>query len=404
VASIGSISFEFDDGPSRTAVGFWLDKKASLNTDYRVDDNWTVSIRSGEDAIVAKSKMILNSNDAYVAARGTIDRALDLICFGLNEPLLLKSPNDDHLVVDTRGSKRTLTYRTRSPCPIRVAPLQIAVRDADGREISPKLIRPVWRPVLHYYRLSQTRDNMFDAYRYMFLAFEALLQSQCPIRQRPKENEVGWLKRALGQLANQINLEALLPPSEADPIGAFVEDQYTKLRLPLFHAKKSADTLPHEGLLEEDLTPAYSSITTLVRHALNEMLQYRGQSGQVSNFLFQAGIDTLLAKKGLIAAFTADNTPVMSGDEVLSPRGDPIVEFDTLGAEPRSNKQNRLIMASVSVTERISKNPVHRLGLVAEDKVLILGGIENPLLLDQIGTFRFELEFSLINRNMPRWT
>ena len=182
------------------------------------------------------------------------------------------------------------------------------------------------------------------------------------------------------------------------------EEHYTTLRLPLFHAKKSADTSPHEGLSEEDLRPAYSRLTKFVRHAINEIFEARGQSVVFTNFVFQSMVGGMLETKGLVAAFACDDTPVSSGEEPLSPKGGAIIEFERLEVEPRSNRGTRVVTASLDMSNAIPKGPVHRLGLLAEGKSLCLFAIENPLDLSGLDTFRFELEYHFTSLDTPKWT
>lgn len=404
MASIGSISFEFNKEPSCTAVAFWLAKTADFNVNRQLDSGWEISIRKSEDLIVARSKSILKREDALKLARNAAEETLDLICFRLNEPILLKPLDDSYLVVETEKHKRKLIYRMPAPWTLKMGPLNITVHDKDGNQIQPIRIKPIWRPVLRYYRLSQTRENMFDAYRYMFLALEALLHSQWPIIKRPREQEVEWLVRAIGELNKKIDLNPFLLAPAADQARAFVRSQYINLRLPLFHAKKSADTLPHEGLSEADLMPAYARLTRLVRHAINELLQLRGQSGEFTNYVFQTGIESLMQTKELFAAFSCDDTPLSIDEEPFSPQGKATIKFEDLQAEPSSNNRKRLVTAKLGLTESTPKGPIHRLGLLTGEKPLLLSTIENALDLDGIDIFQFEIEFSFINGNMPKWT
>jgi hypothetical protein len=76
-------------------------------------------------------------------------------------------------------------------------------------------------------------DDIFDAFRNMYLAFELLLSAKYP---KGKEREIEWLQVSLAAAAADLNL-ANLTPAGVDPVIHITDRVYSNARLPLFHAK-----------------------------------------------------------------------------------------------------------------------------------------------------------------------
>lgn len=401
MAAIGSLTLDCNGS---TSVAFWLDSKARSSVDRKLDNGWTVSIRSQQDVAVATSRQTAATVEAQIAAaRDAIEETLDVICFRLNDPLKLKPLNTDYFVVTQQNGKRVLTYRTVLQWKMNAGPFFVTITDATGKAVNSANEKPTWQPVLRYYRLSQTRDDIFDAYRYMFLAFEALLFSLWPITTAPKENEGDWLLRAVGELAKRINLIPYVPTVTSDLPRAFVESQYAKVRLPLFHAKKSSVTLPHEGLDEEAVVGAYSRLVRLVRNGLNEFYSMRGQSAVLTNYVFQTTLTKIFQNENLRVAYCQDDTPFDENDDRFSPKNLAFISFDKMEFEPETNSSSRLLSASVALTPGMPKSSIYRIGLIEGMKHKVCSVINTPINLEGIDEFRFELMFSFVNLNTPKW-
>lgn len=109
-----------------------------------------------------------------------------------------------------------------------------------------------WSPVLRYYRFSQMSDNLYDAYRWLYLTFEQLLQMLCPVKIKKDgricERENEWMRRALSAMEKSSgilnNMYGL--PDMHQLIEKFLKEQYRETRCKLFHAKGWAMIPNHE--------------------------------------------------------------------------------------------------------------------------------------------------------------
>src|SRR5664279_4158410 len=84
------------------------------------------------------------------------------------------------------------------------------VRDAQGNIIPPPPRSTFWHESFRYYRLSQTTDDLFDAYRNVYLALESVLSTISPQKVnaatgRIAEQEGQWFERALTDAGNVTN-------------------------------------------------------------------------------------------------------------------------------------------------------------------------------------------------------
>jgi hypothetical protein len=112
--------------------------------------------------------------------------------------------------------------------------------DAHGNEIPPPLyVPPPHHPAYGYFRYSQTAESVFDAYRNMFLAFEAVLDHIAP--KKSGESEAEWLGRAVTDAVQKhaADLAAFVRTPGKDPVEAFIGAHYAAVRCAVFHAKSA---------------------------------------------------------------------------------------------------------------------------------------------------------------------
>lgn len=401
--SIGTFSVDLDSDPATKVVALWIKSKSPISLDHQTSDGWSVTIREGHDVVKAVTKnACLTVAELVGLARNAIEESFDLACFRLNAPLELKSSDRDYFLLSRENGKRVFVYHTFAHLKMAAGPIGIQVTNAAGDIVAPAP-SAAWQPVLRYYRLSQTRDDIFDAYRYMFLAFEALMFSLWPLRVRPRESEFDWQLRAVGELGRRINLVPYVPASAPDLAKAFVDSQYSQIRLPLFHAKKSSGSSPHEGLLESDVVAAYSRLTRLVRATLNEYFGMGGQSAVFTNYAFQIGLDAIATLPGLSFAMSLDDAPVDPSEESFSPNDLPVVLFDSLDILPSSNSPTRTFMGQLKIPTDFPSGLYHRIGLIFDSGPMAIALVEQGLDFRATDEFRIELVYLFENLNAPKW-
>ena len=130
-----------------------------------------------------------------------------------------------------------------------------------GMSAHPQLIRadgsvdlgvPVQSPkaqaAFRYYRFASSSEDLFEAYRYLYLSLESALDDLHPSPKRGEKkpgkkprSEKEWLAGALRQAISQYSLD-LSPYSTAalDPVDQFIKQHYELTRCATFHGKKGS--------------------------------------------------------------------------------------------------------------------------------------------------------------------
>ncbi len=128
----------------------------------------------------------------------------------------------------------------------------IVVRDKNGKVVPSPPPMEQHHLGFRFFRYSQVSEDLFGAYRNMYLAFEHLLSSKHP---KGKELEVQWLSRALNLVSDELNLDSIANASEKNSVEFIIDEVYRNARLPLFHAKNGKLFFtPANELADEEAT------------------------------------------------------------------------------------------------------------------------------------------------------
>jgi hypothetical protein len=154
--------------------------------------------------------------------------------------------------------------------------------DAHGNEIPPpRYVPPLHHPAYRYFRYSQAAESVFDAYRNMFLAFEALLDHIAP--KKPGERETEWLRRAVTDAVERhaADLAAFVTTSGKDPVDGFIGAHYAAVRCAVFHAKSAGGRALRPGTLaDHDLVlHQLLAVQTIAEHLMKTLFGVRLPQG-----------------------------------------------------------------------------------------------------------------------------
>jgi len=133
--------------------------------------------------------------------------------------------------------------------------VQAVVKDAAGNIVpGPAYFPPQHHPAYRYFRYSQASQNVFDAYRNMFLALESVLDHIAP--KKHDERETDWLRRALmdARGKHSTNFVPFVKLPGKDPVESFIDAHYSAVRCAVFHAKAAGGgSLKPGSLSDHDL-------------------------------------------------------------------------------------------------------------------------------------------------------
>jgi hypothetical protein len=150
-----------------------------------------------------------------------------------------------------------------------------------------------WHESYRYYRLSQATDDLYDAYRNLFLALESILSTIDPVRLKsngkPDESEGAWLKRAIGTVGKLVDISRFVPTGTTDPTEYVFKDLYEDKRTALFHAKQNrAVFLPHGAAAERNsVTTSLVRLANLYLTMADAHLGVRGSRSSLSQAVYE---------------------------------------------------------------------------------------------------------------------
>lgn len=309
---------------------------------------------------------------ADAISRGTelLQRSLDLHSMLGRADLHVKDMHDEHLVWWRVADLRRLAFTSTITFTARLGPVQLIVKDAEGNVIPPATIPTQYHIGFRFFRLAQIADDLHDAFRNMYLAFESLLSAKHP---KGKEFEVQWLERALTASEGDLSLRALCPTAEANCASYILSIVYTGARLPLFHAK-DGKTYFAPGVSDTDraaVQAALKLLTELVIRMANVWFSARRRSGWVNLKLFEEGFRTQLASCDLVYS---DEPTELSDlkDEVKSQRAvEGGISFPAIAGEEFDGVPRTNVTATLDVRALGSRTKLHALYVVKDGEPLM---------------------------------
>lgn len=226
--------------------------------------NWTVTFLPGSNAIQAVARVEIDPAMLPRESYRAVQKALDLMSIGGGGHFEITDPWDARILwwtVDDRLHLRVSddVWMPRIPYTILVGPAN--TEPADMRDVTKS---PRWHEAFRYFRLSQTAPDVFSAFSMAYLCFEALLESQEPMR--GDEREKKWLRRAIRSATTSYSLKAQVKLGSDRAIEDFLAEVYDKIRCGVFHAKASkGPTLP---LDTTDAPAVAAALRLLMEHVL----------------------------------------------------------------------------------------------------------------------------------------
>ena len=264
------------------------------------------------------------------------NRALDLLAMGGVATLALADVWSCHVACWPASEGTVVRIWSSAALTMKVQAAAV-VRGPDGAVRSAGTgINPQWHASMRYLRMSEITDDLFDAFRNVYLALESLLNRLQP--RTPGEREGPWLRRALTWVHETAGLETYLAAPADDPVQATYDELWTEVRNSVFHAKD-----PLRSFLPQDLARRAQVADAKDRYVrLYLDLAYR-ESGsrfpaggvRISSYAARVAGDAMTS--GCQIAFQADpsredppgglsldrlDITVLPADPALDPRGD----------------------------------------------------------------------------------
>jgi hypothetical protein len=284
---IGEIELLTAAASNACGAAFTLASGAPANASFRLGGA-EIELRSGQRDAVVRFAGATGASETYERGHAHVQQGLDLISMLGGVDAVIADAENEHMLWWTERGALVLQVVSPLTFAFRVGVAAVEVRDSEGKVVPPAAVIPQYHVGFRYYRLAQVTDDLYDAYRNMYLAFEVLLSNQFPLRDGEREGE--WLKRALRLAATDVQIADLVPQGTPDVVRAVLDLIYYDARLPLFHAKQGRDFyLPQDSPANREVvSQALRALTLIVLRMAESWFKVRRARGSVSlGFMYQ---------------------------------------------------------------------------------------------------------------------
>lgn len=396
---IGSIPL-INDITMGSAGGAFLLSTPSKSSATLHFDTAEIEVCSGEPYAVIRFMGAEDALSTFNNAHRLVQQGLDLLSIlGTQDSVILDAENE-HILCWCESNKVVVRSVSTTLLNFSVGSPKLIVKDKDGNVVPSVPSFPQHHGAFRYYRLAQTTDDLFDAYRNMYLAFEALLSSHYPKTKR--EQEIQWLTRALSAVSSEIQLTGLGTKEGEELVETILNEIYKDARLPLFHAKSGQTVyIPQDSDARTAVSHALGILTNLVLRMAEKWYSAR----RVGGFVFLGWVyDNIRAQLASSKIYASNyDGPFDSTEKDLShPRYKLALTTSCKIAPEFERKREPALMGTFVGADFASVNPIRRIEVATEEHPYLSQILDAPLYLD--GTIQFEVIRHIrgTNQNQPK--
>lgn len=401
MAQLGAIPL-FVSGPSlglSCGGAFTLASAASADASLALPGA-EISIKAGQRDVVVRFEGAVSAEDAAYQSYQLAQKGLDMLSVLGQVDLAIQEAENEHLVWWSDPQGIVLRLTSTMTIALSVGTPKVEIRDNNGDIIQPSSPQPSHHLAFRYYRLAQITEDLYDAYRNMYLAFESLLSSHFP--KSRGERELVWLHRSLECARSEIVLDDLVAPSQ-DIVETVIQVVYLEARLPLFHAKDGQGFFPPQASPTDRqvVARALSVLTQVVLRMSNIWHGVRRAGGGVFYSWIYENTKQLLNECSMVITDCADPVDVSERD-LSHERFAAGVMLESRLAPELERRNEPAFLGSVKVSDLVQPREVRRIEIIASDRPYIAQILESVLVFD--GALRLEvlMHFRAANLSRPK--
>lgn len=405
IPTLGSIPLTCGELPCGGAA-FELAQPARRSDTTEVGQ-WTIEVEGGKSIVVARSNESDSYDSAFKYGLEHAQKGLDLLSLKGPNSLLIKKYEDQHITWWTEPSgTTTLRITSIAQLNVEVGPAKVVVKDSAGNVVPDQPVaEPEWHESFRYYRLSQSTDDLFDAFRNAYLALESILSTIRPQRLRPSgrpdEGEGEWFRRALTEANSLVTLAPHVPNGTPDPVEYLYDRLYIDTRSAMSHAKSGRRILlPQNDTERNEITRNLETLIQLYLRLAEAKLGARKLGGGI----FAAGFRLMFARffDDIELYASDDPSPFNEADESPNPHGGTLVPLRPASATELDIPYLATRLWT-SPTADLRVLPCIRRVIATENGVPYMGDVlEADLTLGHIDQFEVQLGGRGINAGQPR--
>lgn len=390
------------DGVYKCGISYTLSQKVPVSLIYNTKDgDWQVEFAADSTNVVARTTHKTSYDKTQSGGFSAIQEALDVLSVKGIVSSSLAEPARSSVCVYSDDGKAVLSVYSLFDCPMG-AHVKATQIDASGKEVkSPPPPEPIWNESFRYYRLSQCSNDLFDAYRNLFLSFEALLNSAC--KKKRSEGEGDWLNRALATVNTRASLSQFTPTGNEDPVSYIIKSQYKDVRCKLQHAKFPEAQLPHANPTPQDVKQAYSELIRIWRHIAWAYFSVPTGGGVITYVGFSTIMENVF-HANTIVCYTTDKTALQTDDTKASPGGAPSWEFGVSTYVGQVKPGVIRIIGREGIVDNPERYriPIHRICVATSAALFCVAYIESGVLVSGVDEWECIHDLRLINSTQPR--
>lgn len=397
MTAIGSIIFDLDDGlDSGIALLLTKPPKQEITVNYR---NCVLLASPDTPYVVCRFSGACSHNDTYSLGSLLVQEALDVLSMTGRGDLLTREAEDEYFVWWTTPAERSFALFTTLTFSFDVGPVSLSVTDAQGNIAPPSPVTPIHHIGFRFFRHAQVSDDLFDAYRNMYLAFESLLSSRYP---KTRGLEIDWLRQSLTAASTELSLAGIVPTDTTDSIEYVLSIIYTGARLPLFHAKDGrAYFAPVQNASDrDDVIKALTMLTHIVTRMANKWYSARRIGGWVNLEVIEEQNRSQFSDTSFVFSdnpeFTLQDN--LNSESIKNGVRFPATFSETFDATNRHNVKGKLHTSALA-----NRGRLHALYLV-NDKISLLGlSPDTTVNLNGIDTFHVCVFIRGMNASLTKY-
>ena len=400
MARLGTIDLLSRDGTSFSGAAFTLATAPHTDALLRFEEA-EIEVRNGQRDAVVRFRGTTSALDTYQNGRSLVQQGLDLLSMLGRIDGVIVDAEDEHTLWWPEPTGLVVRLVATTTLRFGVGPVTVEVRDPQGNVVPPTPVVPRHHIGFRYYRLAQVTDDLYDAYRNMYLAFEVLLSSRFPKSKGERERD--WLTRGLNGASADVRIADLVAPGTLNVVGELLNRIYCDARLPLFHAKQGSPFYAPQDSHEnrEVVAAALIALTHIVLRMAEAWFQTRRTGGGVYfHWVYQNAAEQLL---GTHMVASADSSPFNASENDLTHHR--FQDGLSLASRLAPELQRGLAPALLGLAEAadLARLPVlRRIDVASSDTPYAALLLESELALDGVGRLEAVAHFRAMNLNQPK--
>lgn len=403
MGQLGGISIADATATHQSGAALLLNEEPPDDKVIQVDQDWEVEVQSCNPYVVARGTHSLNPDTVLAPAHEAIQKALDKLCIQGAADLYCRDVDVERIIWWRDGGDQCLRVVSISGLAVSTS-VAVTKISSSGQTSSPQPPPTQWHESQRYFRFAQIADNLFDAYRNMFLAFEMILSHRVPPKSGEREKD--WLKRALKDAHNQIGIRKFAP-NQSNVVDSIYQQQYVDTRIELFHAKQNRSRLlPHDVNDREKVQEALENLSPLVVTLMKNTLTINRNAGVMTHAGFDHAMSWTKQNSNVEVTISPDNTPLSKSETLSSPPWQNRTSLPTTYSVSLSEPGLKSVLGKEQVTNLSPNTTVRRLGFVnkdpAQDTLMTSARLEQDLTLGNIDQFEAQLGMSLRNQQTAK--